>query len=255
MDESGEAIARLARAVDSDADGEPLAQRLCRACVEILGAEGAAISLATTRPESLMIWATDRTSTALETLQDVIGEGPSHEAFTSGHPVVVHLDASVPGTYAVFDDMADDATGNLTIWALPMHPTGATIGVLTLYRRSGELTRTLSAAQAIADAVGSALLEDARTEVPTSLAAWSDRAVVHQAIGMVVAQLGVPTVDALALLRAHAYASATTLTAVASAVVSRHLDLAGAPDDSHRPARDPMGVQRADGDDAVNGQP
>ncbi|HEX5331346.1 MAG TPA: GAF and ANTAR domain-containing protein [Cellulomonas sp.] len=256
MDESVEAMTQLARAVDRGATQEPLAQRLCRACLEILGAGGAAITLATTRPESLTIWATDRTSAALESLQDVIGEGPSREAFDSGSPVVVQLDAAVPGPYAVFDDMAEDLLGKVTIWALPMRPAGTTIGVLTLYRSSGGLRRTLDEAQRIADAVGAALLEDARTEVPTSLAAWSERAVVHQAIGMVVAQLGVPTVDALALLRAHAYTSATTLTAVASAVVSRHLDLAGTPDDSGRPARGPTGSRSAgDDDDAGSGQP
>ena len=255
MDESAEVMSLLARAVGHRGTQEPLVQRLCRACVDILGSGGAAITLATTRPESLTIWATDQMSAALESLQDVIGEGPSHEAFDSGSPVVVHLDAEVPGQYAVFDDMAESLLGNATVWAFPMRPTGTTIGVLTLYRSSGGLSRTLSEAQVVADAVGAALLEDARTEMPASLAAWSDRAVVHQAIGMMVAQLGVPTTDALALLRAHAYASATTLTAVASAVVSRHLDLAGAPDDSGRQVRGPTAVQRADDDGADGGQP
>lgn len=254
MDESADVMTLLARAVDRGAAHGPLAQRLCRACLEILGAQGAAVTLATTRPENLTIWATDRTSAALESLQDVIGEGPSRDAFDSGRPVVLHLDGAVPRPYAVFDDMAEDLMGEAVIWALPMRPTGTTIGVLTLYRSSGGLRRTMGEAQLIADAVGAALLEDALTEVPTSLAAWSDRAVVHQAIGMVVAQLGVATADALALLRAHAYTSVTTLTVVATAVVSRHLDLADTPGDSRLPGRDPTGVQ-GDDDAASNGQP
>ncbi|WP_158274572.1 GAF and ANTAR domain-containing protein [Cellulomonas sp. WB94] len=237
MDESAEVMTLLARAVDRGAGGEPLAQRLCRACLEILGAGGAAITLATSRPESVTIWATDRTAAGIESVQDVIGEGPSREAFDSGRPVVVRVGAAAPGPYAVFDAMAENLAGNVTIWALPMQPNGTTIGVLTLYRASGGLRRGLSEAQAVADAVGAALLEDARTEVPASLAAWSDRAVVHQAIGMVVAQLGIPPADALALLRAHAYTSSSELTAVASAVVSRHLDLSGTPGDSGRPWR------------------
>lgn len=254
MDENAELMALLARAVARGAAAEPLAQRLCRACLEILEAQGAAITLAATRPERLTVWATDPTSADLENLQDVIGEGPSHEAFDSGRPVVVRVDAVTPGPYAVFADMAEDLSGAVTIWALPMRPTGTTIGVLTLYRRSGGLRRTLTEAQLVADAIRAALLEDAQSEVPSSLAAWSDRAVVHQATGMVVAQLGVPPVDALALLRAHAYTFSTTLKAVAWAVVSRHLDFSSKEDDSGRPRRGTMGFQSADDDSTGNGE-
>lgn len=248
MDENADLMALLARAVARGPAEEPLPQRLCRACLEVLGAQGAAITLAATRPERLTVWATDRTSAGLENLQDVIGEGPGQDAFDSGRPVVVRVDAGTPGPYAVFADMAADLSGAVTIWALPMRPSGTTIGVLTLYRDSGVLGRTLTEAQLIADAIGAALLEDAQTEVPSSLVAWSDRAVVHQAIGMVVAQLGVPPVDALALLRAHAYTFSTTLKSVAWAVVSRHLDISSMEDDSGRSWCGTMGFQSADDD-------
>ena len=66
------------------------------------------------------------------------------------------------------------------------------------------------------------------------------------AIGMVVARLGVPPADALALLRAHAYASASSLAAVASAVVSRHLDLSDPRDGSGRSWPGTPGPPRAD---------
>ena len=69
MDESAEVMSLLARAVGHRGTQEPLVQRLCRACVDILGSGGAAITLATTRPESLTIWATDQMSAALESLQ------------------------------------------------------------------------------------------------------------------------------------------------------------------------------------------
>jgi hypothetical protein len=140
VDENAELMALLARAVARGAAAEPLAQRLCRACLEILEAQGAAITLAATRAERLTVWATDPTSADLENLQDVIGEGPSHEAFDSGRPVAVRVDAVTPGPYAVFADMAEDLSGAVTIWALPMRPTGTTIGVLTLYRRTFSTT-------------------------------------------------------------------------------------------------------------------
>jgi AmiR/NasT family two-component response regulator len=56
---------------------------------------------------------------------------------------------------------------------------------------------------------------------------WSARAELHQATGMVIAQLNIPADDALALLRAHAYAHDTTLGDVAQQVITRQLDFRG----------------------------
>ena len=53
---------------------------------------------------------------------------------------------------------------------------------------------------------------------------WSAQAQVHQAAGMVIAQLGVGPEDALALLRAHAFADGASMAVFARAVVERRLD-------------------------------
>ena len=55
------------------------------------------------------------------------------------------------------------------------------------------------------------------------LSGWPARAKIHQATGMVIAQLKVSPDDALILIRAHAYAQGTTVAAVASALVERRL--------------------------------
>jgi AmiR/NasT family two-component response regulator len=52
---------------------------------------------------------------------------------------------------------------------------------------------------------------------------WGTRAEIHQATGMVVAQLGISTADALARLRAHAFAEQRLLGEVARDVVARRL--------------------------------
>jgi hypothetical protein len=53
---------------------------------------------------------------------------------------------------------------------------------------------------------------------------WAgDEQVVYQAVGMVVAQLRVSPFEALARLRAHAFAEGRTLDEVAMAVVERRL--------------------------------
>jgi hypothetical protein len=79
----------------------------------------------------------------------------------------------------------------------------------------------------LANAVGAGLLVDA-AEPPEGQAqvgeAWSSRSVVHQATGMVMAQVRVTAEDALALLRGHAYATATDVTDVAVRVVRRTIN-------------------------------
>jgi AmiR/NasT family two-component response regulator len=53
---------------------------------------------------------------------------------------------------------------------------------------------------------------------------WVTRDRISQATGMVVAQLRIAPADALALLRAHAFAHTTTIAEVSLAIVSRELD-------------------------------
>jgi AmiR/NasT family two-component response regulator len=52
---------------------------------------------------------------------------------------------------------------------------------------------------------------------------WSKRAEIHQATGMVIAQLGINPTDAFARLRAHAFTEGVSLGDVARDVVARRL--------------------------------
>jgi hypothetical protein len=87
----------------------------------------------------------------------------------------------------------------------------------------------MGVAQFLADALGAALLRDPGSQAELAPGPWSSRAQIHQATGMVVAQLKINSEDALVLLRAHAYAHDTSLDAIAAEVVGRQLDFS-APD-------------------------
>jgi hypothetical protein len=223
VNQRNDVLARLAAILASGSADDPLAVRLCRACVEILGADGGAITLSSTKPERLTVSTSNGTSARIEDLQDVLGEGPGQDAFREGRTVITHVDDTQGGPFPVFTELAGDIAGPLTVWAIPMHPGGTTIGVVTLYKAQGELDRGLEDAQFLADAVGAALLDEQASRGALPFAAWSDRARVHQATGMVVAQLAVSPGDALALLRAHAFAESTTLDSIATEVVERRL--------------------------------
>jgi hypothetical protein len=98
-----------------------------------------------------------------------------------------------------------------------MRVAGRVVGVLSLYVTTDHLARELEDAQFLADAVGMALLGQIDS------LDWSTRSQIHQATGMVTAQLGIPPSDALAILRAHAFATSATLRSVAHDVIARRI--------------------------------
>ncbi|GEK20907.1 hypothetical protein CXY01_14270 [Cellulomonas xylanilytica] len=230
-------LARLASSLASSSPSQPFAVRLCRACVEILGADGGAITLASTRPERLTVTSSNGTSARIEDLQDVLGEGPGQDAFREGRTVITHVDGEHGGPFPMFTELAGDIAGPLTVWAIPMHPGGTTVGVVTVYRADGDLEQSLDDAQFLVDAVGAALLDD-RSTSGAPFAAWTDRARVHQATGMIVAQLAISPDDALAILRAHAYAESMTLDEISREIVERRLSFTNTDQgDSHSESR------------------
>lgn len=240
----------LARGQTAGQPAGPLAARLCDACTEILGADAGILTL-TSATERLTVHTAEPAFTQLEDLQMVLGEGPAALAFAEGRTVVAHLDGheghSGPGqqqnhlqrradddddaAYPVFATMAADIDGPVTVYAVPMRPSGRVVGVLTLYLRNGELARPLEEAEFLADAAGAALLGDPDTADVSSQPTWPERARMHQATGVVVAQLGVAPADALAVLRAHAFGRASTLESVVADVLERRLSFSYDEDD------------------------
>jgi hypothetical protein len=215
-------LARLARVMAANDGDEPLEARLCRAFLAIFGGEGAALTLAYTRPERVTLCATDDTAARLEDLQDVLGEGPGTEAYRSGTMAVADLNL-MDQPWPLFADAALKATGPVVLYAVPMKPAQAVLGVLTVYQHASAVPEP-EKAMFLSDAIGAALLRDpVDHELDLRAGPWATRAAIHQATGMVTAQLRVVPTDALALLRAHAYTHDTTLADVAEQVVQRRL--------------------------------
>lgn len=226
--DSAEILALLARTLArKQAAGEPeghLAARLCEACTEILGADAGALTISSAT-ERLTVRTAEFPFMEFEDLQDVLGEGPAQHALAEQRPVIMHLgeqddDAAA---FPVLSSMASDMGGPLSVYAVPMRPGGRVVGALTLYVRTGGLARSLEEAQFLADAAGAALLGDPGTTDIDAQPSWAQRARVHQATGLVVAQLGIAPADAMAVLRAHAFGRASNLDSVVADVLDRRL--------------------------------
>jgi hypothetical protein len=221
----GETLARLARLVAVADPRHSLPERLAEACRQLLDVDGTAITLQNTSLERITLWTTDDAAARIEDLQEVVGQGPSHEAFTTGEVVVTRLDGN-ERRWPDFIDAARRVVDGATIYALPIRPNLDVIGVLALHQLpAATAAPSLPGAQFLADAIGAALLADPPSaDQPFEDGPWSSRAEIHQATGMVVAQLRLAPRDALAILRAHAFAHDATLHDIAMQVIIGQLD-------------------------------
>lgn len=221
---------RVARALGPHDGTELTPAGMCSAAAVLLDAVGVAIVvMADGMPGAT--FASSALAETLEDLQFTLGAGPRVDAWTMGIPIAaVDLDDAPATRWMGFCAPAVDA-GARSVHSFPLRVGAARLGVLTVYRReSGPLEAEAYAdALVVADVVTRFLLTNRTSLSAQDLdGAFSDEdlnAEVHQASGMVSVQLAVSVGDALARLRARAFADGTTLAAVARDVVSRSLRL------------------------------
>jgi len=218
----------LARIVEPS--GELDTQRLCDVCAEVTGATGAGIMLMSGDIARGSVCTTDSVSSRIEQLQYDLGEGPCVDAYHHDRPVS-EPDLADPASarWLAFTGPAV-AAGARAVFGFPLQVGAVRLGALNLYNDApGPLTDHEHAdALLMAGIVAHALMllqAGAPTgTVATELEANADfQYVVHQASGMVAAQLDVSVGQALIRLRAHAFGNDRSLTDVARDVVERRL--------------------------------
>jgi hypothetical protein len=211
-------------------DGALGPHELCVSCVKVLPVDRAALTIGGESTTWEPLSATDETAARIEAHQVVTGEGPAVDAAERGGPVLVDDLSSQfdrwPGFTAA---LGRDAYG--AMFAFPLQIGAIAIGVLDLYRNEpvpiepDELTAML----AVADIVTMVLMSrppPADIDTNTPDAWWTPSPAsseIHQATGMVVAQLSVAPRVAFLRLRAHAFTQDRPLTEVAREVIERRL--------------------------------
>lgn len=220
------ALAKFATALASLNREESLTARLCEAGRQMLDADGASMTLDYAGNGRLMVHATDEMSAKLDDLQDVVGEGPSFDAAHTGDVVVARLGDGDENRWALFSDRLVDVGFAGTLVAVPLRAELSVLGVLSLHRRGPDQDEDLVSARFLGATVGTAILQDPRVGRPdhVSKEAWATRSQIHQATGMIVAQVGVRTEDAMALMRGQAFARNTSLVEVARDIVGRRIN-------------------------------
>ncbi|GAT84242.1 diguanylate cyclase [Streptomyces sp. F-3] len=219
-------------AIAEDLRGEAPAEvphRLCVVAVELLPVTGASVSLRGNGMPVRMS-ASDDAAARMAEIQATLGDGPSLYAAEIGAPVLA-FDLTTgrdARRWPVFAQQAAEA-GVRAVYSFPLGDDAVCVGTFDLYGDFpyGLTREELHTARHLADLMTLALMslpheEDGEGAGGTSwlsgLATGQDE--VYQAIGMIMAQLGVGAEEALARLRASAFAQGRTARAVAHEVIT-----------------------------------
>lgn len=212
--------------------GVGAADRLCEACVILLGVDAAAISLVFDGANTGTLGASSAPARVWDELQFTVGEGPCLDSVASRAPVVV----------ADLDDMRWPLYGPAmlaqqvrAVCAFPVVVAGQYVGALDLFRAApgrwsgSQLTGALVAAELaemplldLLDTDLQAAATDPDSDAWIELNALS-RVEVSQATGMLIAQLQITPAAALVRLRAHAYVLGRSVTDVARDILAGRL--------------------------------
>ncbi|MDC0768434.1 GAF and ANTAR domain-containing protein [Streptomyces sp. HD] len=195
--------------------------RFMTGVAEACGMSSAAVTLVDAGQNQLAIAVSDEQSRAAQELEYVLGDGPTRDAASARRPLHVSgraIEARWPG-YGV--GLA--SLGLASVAALPLPSQDRCMGVLTVFDprlapvRRADLTEVAAALTRIV-----LLGPDADAGLYGEI---DIRAIVLQATGMLSEQLGRPVADALALIKARAFAEDVSIETIARQIVHGDLKL------------------------------
>ncbi|MEA9986816.1 MULTISPECIES: GAF and ANTAR domain-containing protein [Subtercola] len=206
---------------------------LCGPFLRVLPVTGAAVSTIGSGLGVSTICASDDAAAKIDELQIDLGEGPCWEALSTRRPVIA--DNFAVEKHPAWPVFAEALRGYRigALYAFPLTLGALDIGSIDFYSNSARsISKTelddVTALSEIAawQVLRRVLADDSQNtrDVDADPSPGFSRKQVHQATGMIIAQLQVPATDAMLLLRAHAFSSGRTVREVAHDVVARRLD-------------------------------
>jgi hypothetical protein len=235
-------VRALVRTGTSTADA-PMLTRLCHAVVDDLRMSGAVVSLMTAagaeREESGAIAAASSDQArAVDELEFSLGEGPARDAFLSSRVILTpDLEGAFdrwPGYVPAALDAGVQAT-----FAFPLLVGAARFGVLHLHSAqvrslsqqeiATSLLMTELATEVVLDALAPVLEPPPTHDLPL-LGTADRRAQIYQAQGMVMVDLDIGLPEALARMRAQAFASGQDLADLAADILTGRVRMQRDPD-------------------------
>lgn len=189
---------------------------------------GAAVSTLGDFLGSETLSASDETAARLDELQFDLGEGPCWDAMNEGNPVLI-TDVASSTRWPAFTE-ATQRHDIRSLFAFPVRVGSLRIGAVDLYSTVPVIFGTDQSRQAVdlAGVVGRRVLQkvllDSNSEYIDSSPNAYSRRLIHQATGMVLAQLRLSADDARLVIQGHAFAVGQPMMEVAQAIVDGQLD-------------------------------
>jgi hypothetical protein len=198
---------------------------LCAPFLTVLPVTGASVSVLATPAALSTMCATDDFAAYLDELQFDLGEGPCWDALRLREPVVESAFSTHGASRWPLFGNALNGSALRGLYAFPLAVGSLELGAIDLYSTSPVMLSDseLAGARTLAETVSWQVLRRIVTdEEPVEESPYSRRE-IHQATGMVLAQLDVSAEDAILLLRAHAFSSGRSVREIANDVVERRL--------------------------------
>jgi hypothetical protein len=217
-------------AMDALTEPTPSETSLAAPIAHALPVSGVAISTLGQFLGNETVSASNDVAARLDELQFDLGEGPCWDAFTAGRPVLEPNVRQHPsGIWPAFSEaIRQENIGS--IYAFPLFVGPLQLGAMDMYTAEPSVLSDAHAQQSVAFAtVVSRLvlyhaLERVGGDPDAELDTRFSRRTIHQATGMVLAQLDLPPDEARLVIQAHAFATGRSMQEIAEAIVSRRLN-------------------------------
>jgi hypothetical protein len=226
-DNYGETVDELSAPIDS-------VKGVADSLVRLFPVTGASVSTIGEFLGNETLSASDDSAARLDELQFDLSEGPCWDALATGRPVLTPDLGAVPEDRWPLFAPAVSGEGIGALFAFPMIVGHLRIGAIDLYSEAPAELERLHTRQAtrLAGLVGRTVLRLALGETPEEPAGVSkhSRRTVHQATGMLIAQLDISAEEAGLVLQGHAFAADRTMMSVADDVLAGRLAFRAGPD-------------------------
>lgn len=218
----------FASALDDFEHEDASGSRLYHPFLELLPVTGASVATVGSFLGTQTLAASDPLAERIDEVQFDLGEGPCWDALRSGHAV---LEPDFPGRAvdrwpAFSEALRGDELGGL--FAFPLRVGTLRLGAIDLYTDEPRILSHLHLEQAgrLAGAVSKHVLRDALQKSVIDDELVPDRysrRMVHQATGVVLAQLKMTPDEAHLLIQGHAFATGSSMRVVAEDILAGRL--------------------------------
>lgn len=209
---------------------------MCQPFVRALPVDEASICTLGTPFGSGTVCASTSLAAAFDELQFDLGEGPVWDAMATRRPVLIDDLQTVRHTPWPALVKAARESGVQSVYAFPLTLGSINIGAVSLFSQgrapltSGQVSDARILTQIAASQVLRRSLASQTLKTNLEDNDGYSRRDVHQATGMVLAQLDLSAADALLIIHGHAFSQGRTVREVAADVVTRRLDFSSMPE-------------------------